>query len=809
MSIPSVTVSGMTTVNISSTEGIGTQDFTNWVGAGIVDITQSAGTANVTVGKQTSLTLNDQSGSGTVATTGGASVNVTAPGHAVSVNSGGATSQVSVTNSGTVQITDSHHGTGTPNTISTVSLDNCGATTIESDALTTLNLNAQTANVTVDALAESRSLTLNLNWTGTISITDATATSVDVEYGIGNTSPVQMHLASATSITLDVGINFGYSGLQSGTPLIDAPEVTTFTIEGGNFSDNLQGLNPAAKIIADTVDGYVTVEVGPGQSFQGGEASDTVIIHATPTAPLIGGEANTGTLVLDGMGTINSTTLGETSNFSTLRFTGNTSGGINMASLSATNIDVASNGSAGVLEFDNAANNTSVILEQGYTGTFTILPSQSGSAVSIELNDSSASDTIQSVSELDLQNGGAGYNALYLDNRGSTPGIINVLQDAALANVDFSGFQSCTVTTFAPQVATLTIDENSYSGNDTITNLTDNSLTALVFTGQIEPTSSSMIVASLDSTSTTLTITDSCVTEGAIGIQSLVDASLATATFSNSVGTNPNYTPIPFSINAAALPALASLTLRGSVAISIGGDLVTSGITISGGTDNANINFESTGATASGAVDSVTLGNGNDTVALGAGVAGSTHGIALGTGADTVNDSTRGTLSVSIVGAPGVSENINAYTASSVSITCGAGNNSIDLAATGITGTINVGAGSNVIILSGSTAVGITVASHATSTEDSIIIGTSGTSLTNIVQIAGLNNSGNDILNFQGAGAATLSGFTQIEATDVTNSGGNTAALADWVAAADGKTGRSAAGGPNTVTWFQFGDKTY
>src|SRR6202012_3367724 len=94
------------------------------------------------------------------------------------------------------------------------------------------------------------------------------------------------------------------------------------------------------------------------------------------------------------------------------------------------------------------------------------------------------------------------------------------------------------------------------------------------------------------------------------------------ATFTNSVNTTSGVFDITSTLTEAGL---ATLNLNGNVEVSVTGDAVTSGITVAGGTDNADVSFTSVGATAAAKTDSITLGNGHDIIVLGTGVATSTQ----------------------------------------------------------------------------------------------------------------------------------------------------------------------------------------
>jgi hypothetical protein len=135
-----------------------------------------------------------------------------------------------------------------------------------------------------------------------------------------------------------------------------------------------------------------------------------------------------------------------------------------------------------------------------------------------------------------------------------------------------------------------------------------------------------------------------------------------------------------------------------------------------------------------------------------------------------------------------------------------AGNGSNVILADGAAASVNVvaGTGLNTIYTGAGASGSITVGAHTGT--DAITIGSSGTSLTHIMSISGLNNALIDSISFSDVNQ--LVGFTQVTAANVVASGGDTTQLASWVAAADG-LGGFVAGAAHGVDWFQFQGNTY
>ena len=212
--------------------------------------------------------------------------------------------------------------------------------------------------------------------------------------------------------------------------------------------------------------------------------------------------------------------------------------------------------------------------------------------------------------------------------------------------------------------------------------------------------------------------------------------------------------------------------------------------------------------TASGSTDSITLGNGaGDSVTLGAGLAGSTQTVVLGTGAgDTVVSTSVGTVNVTVGSAATGTDTITANSAATFHATAGNGTNVIADSAAGASIAISVGTGANTITVGADTSGTISLGTHTGT--DALSLGASGTSLTAIEKISGLNNSTTDTLTFSGD-ATTIASVTQVTAGSVIGSHGDTTLLADWVAAATGATGSAITGTAHTVVWFQYQGNTY
>jgi S-layer protein len=195
---------------------------------------------------------------------------------------------------------------------------------------------------------------------------------------------------------------------------------------------------------------------------------------------------------------------------------------------------------------------------------------------------------------------------------------------------------------------------------------------------------------------------------------------------------------------------LKSLTLSGKVVIGALNDSFGGGVTVSGGSDNGAVKLVLGGATGAGTSDSVTLGNGADTVSDNT---VKTANITLGNGADSV---------------------VTASATGVFNVTTGTGASTIDLHTTAGLTTVSVGTGSDTI-LGGTGGSSITVGASGANNVTVTTLGTGNTltfgghtgvdtvntaalangSTAPTAVITGLNTvaSGNDVLGIADASA--------------------------------------------------------
>jgi len=833
--IPSgAAITGITTLNIASLEGVAGNtsdsaplDLSGWTGLTALNVTASNGEDNI-YAPTANLNIVDSS---YIYVAGGATISVTVPNTVYSEVQGTATTSTVTLNGGDDDyVYDLHNSyehsvlsgfgltwsAGT-NTIATVNVNAATYADIYSDALTTLNVtDTDAAEIYSWAAAGTRTLAVNLNDAVDTRVEDDTATTVNFTTATKASTDLQLYFGDATAITFSDAVDLSLdNGAVAGSGQLEAGDAKTVTITGaGAFTADFSAVNAAAVINASGSSGVITVEmgsangVGAAQSFTGGTGQDIITVGATQTGAISAGSATNNEIILANAAAATQADLASYTHFSILGVSGTTSGVFDMSKLTNgsgyTSFDVQ--GSGGNVTFTNAATGSSLSLEGGNSHIITLQTADTtGATDTVNVSLGSATSGSETYAQVTVEDSNfVGTATVNLTSNTSTSGDTNTLTslfDNNLITLNIAGAGTVDIGTISTHSTSVTINNaavnDGFSYAAVIGTLTDNYLATLTFGG-----SAATEVETLSTTSTSLTIVDN--DAAAFTIATLADTALTTATFTNSVNT----TTATFGIGAALTETgLATLNLNGNVALTVGGDTVATGITVAGGTDNATVSFTGTEVTASGATDSITLGNGaGDSVTLGAGLAGSTQTVVLGSGAgDTITSASAGTVNATVGSSTSGTDTITANEATTFHATAGNGTNVISDSAAGAAITITVGTGVNTITVGADTTGTISLGAHTGT--DTLSIGASGTSLTAIEKISGLNNATTDTLAFSGD-ANALTGFTQVTAGAVVGSGGDTTLLADWVAAADGLDAK-VAGAAHSVTWFQYQGNTY
>ena len=263
----SIRVDGGTSVNVNSLAVAGTGNHTN-------DIN--------TIGQ---VTVN---GKGTV-------TDVTVTQSAATVAYAAAGDKQKITN-GAVVITDNNTATKA-DTITTVTLNNFGDSTIQGNALTTLNLTggaaAATASGTV-GISQSAGLTTSAPTTLSINMTSGRVgviTDTNDQYTTVNVASAAASTIAGLDFTNATTLNVSGAGLTTISAQTDLAKVTAITSTGGGLS--------LAGAISNTA------------TFTGGDGKDSVEITATTKAITMGAGDDTVTITASALGTGGSVDAGE------------------------------------------------------------------------------------------------------------------------------------------------------------------------------------------------------------------------------------------------------------------------------------------------------------------------------------------------------------------------------------------------------------------------------------------------------------------------------------------------------------------
>jgi S-layer protein len=308
---PSLTISGMETVNVSRLATGG--------GTGAFAITNTTFGTGVT-----SLTYTDSS---LAASMTGATASVTlnsATSVAVSSPSTGVFTTVAVTDTSTT-------AASTGSTLKTVSISNSsGNATITGNGVTTLNLNAAVTGgtATVTAAAGARALAINASGTTTQgAVTDAQATSAVVTVSGAQTLglvtvakatevTINTNAAATTSISAAVATKLNLGGTNLNTLTVNAATVaaTSVVITGaGGVAADLTPItaltsvdttgSTAAVPASGALTGANTLTIGTGVAYAGGAGQDIVTVGATTKAVALGDGDDTVVLSVTALGT--------------------------------------------------------------------------------------------------------------------------------------------------------------------------------------------------------------------------------------------------------------------------------------------------------------------------------------------------------------------------------------------------------------------------------------------------------------------------------------------------------------------------
>lgn len=503
----SITYKNIQTLNVQTANVKGASiDGTQIASLTALNVQTSVGPVAVTASGTTAVKVMDLAGAVTV--NGGSTVDVTtntAGGSTVTVNSAaGKTTMVSVHGGNGVTINDVATGS-TADSIATVTLDGiAGSAMINSDVLTSLNLNKLGGNVTVNAAAGTRALNVALSGQTGGTVTDATATTVNVA-ALTAKSTVSLSAAAATAVNLAAGVDTTIASLT-------ADAATAITVTGsGKVSVGAASLAALTSFNASANTGGVTITpmLGNGVAFTGGTGVDSISIGATTKAiamgdgndsvTLTGGALGTGGAVDGGAGTdtlagtsalmaaqLGAATAAKITGFETIKVTDMLTGASSFdvsALVGAVNFTAANGvatGTTASVTGLGAGANVSILGAAGNNGT-----------LDLSMKTDTASDVLNVTVNHDFTMGNTGAvngfttnisaNAVETLNitstgkgsvaAGDTPDSVNnnlVIKDAALVTLNLAGDQAVTFNTSAAQTKLAMIDASADTAGATI-----------------------------------------------------------------------------------------------------------------------------------------------------------------------------------------------------------------------------------------------------------------------------------------------------------------------------------------------------
>lgn len=654
-------VSGVQTLNLTSSKGLlaATTDVSSWTGLTAANFKLLGLAANtaVTAAATTavSLTAVDAAASHNLIVNGGSTVTV-ADSHGaaetgvITVNGVKGTTSVSVTESGTgaggaVNIYDVNYPAGVlattavASTLTAVTLDGVGATAIKSDALANLTLNNLSSTITVTDASTKGTLNVavahdtgaaTLAASGAFTTIDVTTSGKNSALKITAANDKALNVAGSSVLTVSAGSTFA-AGTTVAVSGAAGLTIDTTGLGGGTIASIT---STSTGVITATVDGTAT-------AFTGGAGQDIVTIAAAATQAIVGGTATNNEIVWNGAAAPAS--LGTISGFTTFgigaSYADNTSAVIDLSSAtlkSFTALDVVGGNADGTtVVFGNVAAGTALSISGSLASATTTATDSvtykiagaagASSSVGLTLNKATAAAGI-TVDSLTLVDSSAhGIGTVSVTSQASATSLANTittLTDNALSVLNVAGSADFTVTNAIATTATSLTINATETGDNGVTlggfTSTGGVLTSLTFTG-----SAAVTVGTLtDAVATgSLTVTDS--SSGDVTITTATIASVPTLTLTNSGSGHLVIT------NAVTDNLASTLDLNGSVKLSFI-DGLTSGVTVAGSTDSANVTLSLTGAVATKS-DSITLGGGNDSVTV-TGAGTGTETITLGNG---------------------------------------------------------------------------------------------------------------------------------------------------------------------------------
>jgi len=551
------------------------------------------------------------------------------------------------------------------NSIQSVTLSSFRTATFNGNALASLSLSGASGTLAINnsAAGAATNTTLNLTLdgfsTGAITDTNSEITALNV-----NNSGTSMLALDDNKL---VSVDITGSGVVNQWSL--SQNLATLTVHNAGYSGDLS--NTRVTTFAPTGAGAIAVTLNAHQSFTGSTGTDTVTIRADATQAISAGSAAHNELILQGSSSnYTAGTAAHASHFTTLGVSdvSYNSDVYDMAIFSGyTALDLVDASSQSDAFVDVAAGTTLTIEHRAAAVTYSLATPSADASVSVDLA------TAGSLTLTDSGGGGAATLNLNCNtNEFGYRDSIGTLNDVALSSLNISGATGLTIGTVNLGQHGLAVASGvsdfalNYSGSAdvAITSLVDDTLSQLNLRGGGV---SALGTVEADN-APTLTINNSSATPLAIGTlrsngnsAAIISNGLSTLTFTGNQGitigtlADPGNTAAIILANVGTATATISNWLPGSSlnSLTISGDVVLgaaaltatqlgtpisltslTGVTIVAPSDNARLNLALAGA-GSGHVDTITVGNGNNSLAD-ASTSGHVN-ITVGSGANTIH----------------------------------------------------------------------------------------------------------------------------------------------------------------------------
>jgi len=466
-------------------------------------------------------------------------------------------------------------------------------------------------------------------------------------YGASASGVVNMANIPAAFTAIDVvaaqtATSQGFTNVVPGTRLF---------IDGFPAITNATGVATGSNSVTYTTTGTTGASNSLSLTLGFAPTATSSVSNGFTTNSLTLQDANTTQAVANGIGTLNvssnASNIGQAHTITTL----------NDSSLSALNITGNAGLIIGTIGNDVA---TSLTINDTHTGTgvsrfgTTAFTDASLTAITLTgtgaINSAAVANSTFGTITLNNATTGVGQSNFTITNNntssvgGSTAAAsgytINTLNDANLSSLTLLGSQPVSIGTISGDTSTLLSITNN-SGNAAVTSfidtLSDTNLTSLSFAGTGNTTITSLTATSA---ATTLVIQDT--NTGTTTIPTLVDNAATSevittaATGTLTIGGTMSGTTLTAVTHTGA--ALTSVTLSGNINYQANA-MAGAAIVVNAGSDNSTVNLTVTNTNNSNSLtaNSFTLGNGNNTINLGAHNANTVRAtVSVGTGVDTV-----------------------------------------------------------------------------------------------------------------------------------------------------------------------------